>query len=288
MGKCVSGGRRERKMRGKAAGQYGCKEGASPPSNTSPSRALYQSNLRSSNPNPGSGAAAPDSLCFVPSCSSVARQYMSIWSTRTTLRRAAPAKPQKMSGSLTSCLVVKRRARQPRSALNTANADRLPVERLVWFSRIWGALESNDRGMVHACRMATGVSAANAGLTDRHGAERLVPQVQAGDGDDGGSDGDTAARCGRRGGEGPTEARVGRALGGRVVQDHQGDDNVLNGDEEVLAVRREGKVGARRVRQRDGVCGSLKDLRGQHLVSTAYTRRRRATGRAQSGSGQSS
>jgi hypothetical protein len=53
---------------------------------------------------------------------------MSIWTARTAFKTAAPKKPQKMSGSLTSCLVVNSRARQPRRALKTANAERLPVE----------------------------------------------------------------------------------------------------------------------------------------------------------------
>lgn len=54
----------------------------------------------------------------------------------TALSTAAPANPQKIRGSFTSCLVVNSLARHPRRALKTANAERLPVERFWWFERI--------------------------------------------------------------------------------------------------------------------------------------------------------
>jgi hypothetical protein len=72
------------------------------------------------------------------------------------LSAPAAANPQKIRGSLTSCEVVKSRAIQPSRALNTAKADRLPVDWFCLFEMIWGALEMMDNGRVANCRRATG------------------------------------------------------------------------------------------------------------------------------------
>jgi hypothetical protein len=51
------------------------------------------------------------------------------------------------------------RAKHPRRALNTAKADKVPVEWFLWFSTIWGAFETRPMGMVHSWRNATAWSA---------------------------------------------------------------------------------------------------------------------------------
>ena len=71
------------------------------------------------------------------------------------MRAPAAANPQKIRGSLTSCEVVKSRAIQPSKALNTAKADRFPVDWFCLFEMICGALEMMDRGSVANCRRAT-------------------------------------------------------------------------------------------------------------------------------------
>lgn len=98
----------------------------------------------------GLASIGPSSVALILLAETSLFQYMIICAAMTALSTAAPAKPQKMSGSLTSCFVVKSRARHPRRALKTAKAERFPVDWFLWLDMIWGNLELSERGSVTA------------------------------------------------------------------------------------------------------------------------------------------